>query len=331
MAIYRLWPSTSGPASSNVDNQPYTLGVEFYATAAANATAVYFWRPGTSGAITFDVGIYRVDSASAGTLLGSVLAVSSSANQGAWHRVQLPSPIALTANQRYRAVIKSMDADMYSSTGAYWSSGAGSAGLTNGILVAPNGTNATGGDQGSFINLNNIGSTVLNFPVDSFNSANYWVDVEVDDGSVSGSLAASTPALTVGPPTVSLSGAVSGPAYAGDVAASAPTITAGPPIMAASGTVTPPVYAGAIAASPPTVTVGPAELAMSGTVTVPVYSGTLIAATPTVTVGPPTALILDEALPQLVAPAGRTLVVPAESRRLTIAATSRTVTAEPEE
>lgn len=180
MTTYRLWPSTPGPTVTQNDDQPYTLGVEFYVTADANATAVHFWRPGTSQPITMDVGIYQVNSSSSGALLGSVLGISSPANQGAWHRVQLTSPVPLIANQRYRAVVKSTDTNIYGATGAYWTSGPGSSGVTNGILVAPNWNDAVGNAQGSFANLNNLGSTQLNFPTNYFNAGNYWIDPEVE-------------------------------------------------------------------------------------------------------------------------------------------------------
>lgn len=178
MATLRLFPATSGPATSAADADNYTLGVEFYVTESANATAVFFWRPGTSPAITFSVAIYRVDSATSGTLLGSVTGVSAAANANGWHRVNLSSPVALVANQRYRAAVHSTTDNFYSTTSQYFNTGPGGSGVTNGSLVAVSGPDATNGAQGSFF----AGST-LAFPRTGFNYTNYWIDVEVVTGS----------------------------------------------------------------------------------------------------------------------------------------------------
>jgi hypothetical protein len=62
----------------------------------------------------------------------------------------------------------------YSSTANYWSSGAGSGGITSGPITAPNDGGADGG-QDTFI----TPSTVLAYPTTSFNATNYWIDVEV--------------------------------------------------------------------------------------------------------------------------------------------------------
>lgn len=175
MTKYRLWPSTNGPASVAADTDNYTLGVEFYVTEAANATAVFLWRPASSPETTFTVGIYRIDGPTTGTLLGSVAGNVAPANANAWHRVALASPIALTPMQAYRAVVFSTTDNFYSATGGYWNSGPGSAGLTNGILNAPNVTNSENAAQGSF-----VGGNSLAFPTSGFNATNYWIDTEVE-------------------------------------------------------------------------------------------------------------------------------------------------------
>ncbi|MGH3350740.1 MAG: LamG-like jellyroll fold domain-containing protein [Nocardioides sp.] len=115
-----------------------------------------------------------------------------------------------------------------------------------------------------------------------------WMADTVGGSSFTGTLTASLPALTVGPPSAAISGTAAVPVYAGDVAASTPTLTVGPPTSAISGTVTAPAGSGDLVADLPTVTVGPPTMAMSGTVTAPTYAGDLAAATAAITVGPPT-------------------------------------------
>ncbi|WP_426243658.1 N,N-dimethylformamidase beta subunit family domain-containing protein [Nocardioides sp. LHG3406-4] len=177
MTLLRLWPATNGPAATTTDTDNYTMGVEFGVSAAATAKAVYLWRPATSPATTLAVGIYQVTGAgTTGTLLGSVTGVSVPANLGAWHRVQLTIPVALNSGISYKAVVQSSTDNFYASTAAYWSTGPGAAGISNGILSAPNADNAANG-QGTF-----VASTTLTYPTGSFNASNYWIDVEVDDG-----------------------------------------------------------------------------------------------------------------------------------------------------
>lgn len=122
----------------------------------------------------------------------------------------------------------------------------------------------------------------------SSESATFAVNVATSGSAITGTLSASAPAITVGPPTASITGTVDVPTYAGDVAASAPTVTVGPPSASISGTVTTPSATGDLAADAPAVTVGPPTVAMSGTVTAPTYAGDLAASTAALTVGPPT-------------------------------------------
>lgn len=173
MAVYRLWPATNGPGVATSDTENYTLGVEFYVTSAAQFTGWRFWC-NTASTVTFS--LYQVDSATTGTLVGQVSNVSLAAPLGEWKYQALAMPVNLTINQRYRAVITSSTDNFYSATGAYWTSGAGSAGITNGILVAPNTSDTTGADQGSFI----VGASPT-FPTSGFNGSNYWIDPEVSD------------------------------------------------------------------------------------------------------------------------------------------------------
>lgn len=174
MTEYCLWPSTAGPAnaSGNADSN-VTLSVEFYVTAPAWAVRMRLY---CGAAFTTSTGllglIYRVDSATTGAELARAPFPTIVIG---WNEIPLPSPVPLMVNQRYRAAF--WEPNGYTATSSYWTTGgAGVNGLTSGVLVAPNGTNATGADQGSYT----AGATPT-FPVNSFNSTNYWVDVVVND------------------------------------------------------------------------------------------------------------------------------------------------------
>lgn len=171
MTTLRLWPATDGPALPSSDPVDYTLGTEFEVTEACDFTAWHWWCQ-TNATVSF--GLYQVDSAASGTLLASVAGVAVVA--GGWRRTAAAAPVALTPGVRYRVVVFSTTDGFYCTTPNYWSSGAGSAGIVNGALEAPNAAGATGGDQGSFTAT--VG--VMTFPTDSFNSTNYWIDAEVE-------------------------------------------------------------------------------------------------------------------------------------------------------
>jgi hypothetical protein len=82
-------------------------------------------------------------------------------------------------------------AGRYVATGGYFvTGGAGATDQTFGsLLTIPNNTNSTGNDQGAYFYAGAIA-----FPTDSFNGANYWVDVTVTDVNPSG---AAVPPLLV--------------------------------------------------------------------------------------------------------------------------------------
>lgn len=179
MPSYRLWPATDGPASSAGDPDNYTLGVEFYVTSAARFIAWHWWAQ-TAG-IDCAFALWQIDGPTSGTNLATLSGQGADFTAGQWNRVQAESPIELIPNQRYRATITSITDGFYSATGVYWTGGGpGTDGITNGLLVAPNTTNATNGAQGAF-----VGSSVPTFPTSGFNATNYWIDLEVSDDAVS--------------------------------------------------------------------------------------------------------------------------------------------------
>lgn len=106
---------------------------------------------------------------------------------------------------------------------------------------------------------------------------------------VTGTLNATTPAVTVAVPTVAWSGTVSVPVYSGTPVADTPTVSVAVPTVAWSGTFTPPGVTGSVVADTPTVTVDVPTVSWTGAVTAPVYAGSVAADTPTVSVAVPTA------------------------------------------
>lgn len=199
------------------DGSSVTLGVKFTASTNGTVTGIRFYKAATN------IGTHI------GTLwssTGTVLASATFANESAsgWQAVSFGSPVAVTARTTYVA-------GYYAPSGHYaYNSGQFASGaVTNGPLTAvANGTSANG--------LYTY-ATQSTFPSSTFNSTNYWVDVEFQPGSGGGgSGPPSSPTNVVGTPASSEAG----------VSWIAPSSIGGGPIT--GYTVTP--YAGATAGTP---------------------------------------------------------------------------------
>lgn len=170
MTTQRIWPATNGPNTSGSDGQPINVGTEFFVNVPAWVIGLRWYR-GTTSVNATNLRLYRVTSSSSGVVLAEV---TSPVAVGVGWQESLVTPVGLTAGVRYKTVARM--ADHYTSTGGYWTvGGAGSAGIVNGFLTAPNTGNADGGGQGTFL------YGVVAFPGGSFNGGNYWVDVVVTD------------------------------------------------------------------------------------------------------------------------------------------------------
>jgi hypothetical protein len=143
-------------ASAN-DSGAVELGVKFRASANGFITGLRFYK----GAQNTGTHIGHLWTAT-GTLLGSVTFAGETAT--GWQQASFPSPIAVTANTVYVA-------SYYAPRGGYAFTGgffAGTAGVTRGPLNAP----GTGTSPNGVFRYGPSG-----FPNQTYNAANYWVDV----------------------------------------------------------------------------------------------------------------------------------------------------------
>jgi hypothetical protein len=172
VADFRLWPSTDGPSTASLDSGGPSLATEFYVTATAWLTQLWFWRPTTEVTGPVVGRVYRVDTETA--VAGTDVTFTLSAT--GWHAAALAAAVALEPNVRYRATVRFPN--NYASTGSYWSTGPGGPGITNGPLTAPgSGGGATQSSfQGAFVY-----APGLAFPASQFSATNYWVDLTVSD------------------------------------------------------------------------------------------------------------------------------------------------------
>lgn len=166
ISIYDAIEATA-PTNATSDDAAVNLGTEFYVTSQAWVTALRWYQPvgNSPSSSNRTLGIFRVDSASTGTLVAGP--VTSTPSGSGWQTVDLETPYELTANQRYRVVVLHPNG-RYGSTSFTFNGGSN---LVQDFITAPNTANATGNDNGSYF----YGSS-LAFTNDSFNSTYYWSD-----------------------------------------------------------------------------------------------------------------------------------------------------------
>lgn len=174
MTVYTLFGQPAAPATLTADAQPYTFGVQFTVSSSAvspTLTGMWFYSAPSAAALPGTIALYQVSGTS---LVHSETPSWSGAAGSGWVRASFSSPPALTTGVAYKAcVLQSSAVNWYAVTGAYWSSGPGSGGITSGVLTAPNNAGGDGG-QDTFTN-----SGTLAYPATAFNAGNYWVDLEV--------------------------------------------------------------------------------------------------------------------------------------------------------
>jgi Domain of unknown function (DUF4082)/Bacterial Ig domain len=183
-----IWPSTIMPAVvDSGDNQAIEVGVKFRSDSNGYISGIRFYKA----------------AANAGSHLGrlwasdgTLLATATFTNEGSsgWQQVFFNNPIAIVANKTYVASYFAPGGDYSADSGYLANSGVDTPplhALANGI-DGPNGLYLYGPNGG--------------FPVNSFNSANYWVDViYVGTYSVTGTITGTGG----GGATVTLGGAAS--------------------------------------------------------------------------------------------------------------------------
>jgi hypothetical protein len=141
------------------DPNPVELGVQFKSSQAGAIAAIRFYKgPNNTG-----THVGNLWNAASNSLLAG--ATFSSETTSGWQQVNLSSPVAITANTVY--VVSYHCNGNYSATSDYFSS----ADHSNGPLTAPATGNVAGGNG---VYAYGSGSS---FPTNTFQGANYWVDV----------------------------------------------------------------------------------------------------------------------------------------------------------
>ena len=168
---YSIWADAASPGGAPASSGSGSVGVEFYVTQDAWCYGIWYWRTANMAG-PWPARLYQVVSSSSGNLLNSV-SIPDNGQGGTWQYGAFSSPVKLTASTRYKTAVDRSNSN-YAKTSGYWiSGGAGSGGLSNGPLIFPDASNATGGQQGTY-------GDVGGYP-DGYSGSgnNYWSDVEV--------------------------------------------------------------------------------------------------------------------------------------------------------
>lgn len=148
-------------------------GTEFYVLSTRWFKSLWFWKGTSSTPNPSECALYRVFSPGSGVKVPNTHYALPTYSGTGWKEIVL-TPVVLEVGVRYRACLL-FPAQDFVSTAAYFTTGAGSAGITQGELVVPNKAGAVGTAQGCYA----FSSTMI-YPTQS-DGSNYWVDVSLVD------------------------------------------------------------------------------------------------------------------------------------------------------
>ncbi len=173
MTAYRLWPSTNGAGTATAYNGG-PIGMQFSLSSQQPLTGIWVWSPSGATQMPTTIGVYAVTGAS--LVPGSKVTSpswSGAAGSG-WIMHAYNGSVLLAASTNYKiALFNSGSGTWYSQTSAYWTTGAGASGITNGPITAPNNASASPG-QDSY-----AGGSAFGYPSITAAGVHYWMDVQV--------------------------------------------------------------------------------------------------------------------------------------------------------
>ena len=159
-----IW-GINATGSLQEENTPVVLGVKFRSSEPGVISGIRFYKGwGNIGTENYRVQLWK--NGTPGILLAEGAATLGNADMG-WQQIDFPQPIAIAANTTYVASFLSpsgryMAAGGYFSTTSYTEPGSPLTALANGV----------DGSNGVYVY-----SATPDFPTNTFNAANYWVDV----------------------------------------------------------------------------------------------------------------------------------------------------------
>lgn len=181
VAGINLFSGTPGTTPDQaVDTQPYTMGTEFYVNkSGCYVTKVRYLQP-TIGTLTpRTMALWSTTNGTANTKVGGNWTMPTPTS-GQWCSYTLPTPVALTANTKYRIGCFHPANAGFARDFFYFQGGGAEPGSTTttigGYLVRPNHADTLNTTQGSYLANASIG-----FPSSAYQYASYFSDIEVTD------------------------------------------------------------------------------------------------------------------------------------------------------
>jgi hypothetical protein len=188
--LYRLFPSTNGPASPVGYGGVFLAGVVFEVTSGGAWLDGYWWWVAASGQPTVaqKFALWQPYSLNSGALVPNSTVTSGQLAVGQWNYVPLPAPLSLSPGIPY-IVATGFTGSFPDGSGQYGSAGAYSAGITQGPLFAYSDRSGTaaaplGLPQSVF---STAGSDpTASMPNQGSNGDNFWQDLQISTTAPAG-------------------------------------------------------------------------------------------------------------------------------------------------
>jgi hypothetical protein len=191
MTAYRLFPSTSGPASPASYSGPFLAGVAFEVTTGGTWFEGYWWWvcPSGQSAAPQRFALWQVYTNATGSLIASASVTSQPLTPGQWNYIPLPASAPLAIGVTYIAATGFSNSFPVTDN-AFGAGDQYSAGIVSGPLSVY--SDQTGShpapfsvNQGAFSVAGSDPAAVM--PAFGFDSDNFWMDVQVSDTAPAGS------------------------------------------------------------------------------------------------------------------------------------------------
>lgn len=175
MTDYDIFGELTGPTNVATDDASYTMGLEFDVDETCWLIAIEFWQgSGNSpSSSTRQALLYEVVDESSGVLIFGP--EDFPATVEGWNAYEPDDAPQIDPGDVFRACVFH-PAGRYSATANYFSSGDGADPITVGPVRVMDADLATGGHQCSFTE-----NATPQFPVTSFNSTFYWINIVLTD------------------------------------------------------------------------------------------------------------------------------------------------------
>ena len=198
MTMYRLMDGSSGrpgsgPSAATSYQGDYLAGTAFQVTAGNLWFEGFWWWVCNSGQQTGpqSFGLWQVDNTNAGLLIEGSTVTSGTLTAGEWNYIPLSTPIPLSPGIPYVAGTGYASTSGFPKTDSQFGSGdTYGAGVTNGPLTAYSSISGSAPAPNKWVDQGLFGTAysdpTKNMPYEGYNSANFWVDLQVSDTAPAG-------------------------------------------------------------------------------------------------------------------------------------------------